>query len=146
MSHTHLLYHIVFATKNRSPIITDDWRKNLHRYLAATINALEGKAIEVGGVADHVHLLVRLKPTIALSDFLRELKAKSSVWVKREFCKDFSWQSRYGAFTVSESQAEIVRKYIREQERHHAKRNLNDEYVALLKAHKIDFDERFPWS
>ena len=146
MSHTHLLFHVVFATKNRAPIITADWRSNLHRFLAATINALEGKAIEVGGVADHVHLFVRLKPTIALSDFLRELKSKSSAWAKRQFCPDFTWQSRYGAFTVSESQAEIVRKYIREQEQHHAKRNLDDEYVALLKAHKVEFDERFPWS
>ena len=83
MSHTNLLYHIVFATKERAPLITPALRPTLHEYLGGTVRSLRGTALEVGGVADHVHLLVVLPPTIAVSDFLSKLKANSSSWAKR---------------------------------------------------------------
>lgn len=146
MSHTHLLYHIVFATKDRLPIIADEWRDELHRYLAGTINNLGGTTIVVGGVSDHVHILVRLKPNVALSDFMRELKANSSKWASKTKFPNFAWQARFGAFTVSESQAAKVRAYIQNQEEHHRKKDFAEEYKSLLKAHAVEFDDKHLWS
>lgn len=127
MSHTHFLYHIIFATKDRLPIINPDWQNELHAYLGGIVKNSEGIPIEINGVADHIHLLVRLKPKLAFSDFMRELKASSSHWIKENYDDKFAWQSRYGAFTVSESQVEILRKYIRNQQKHHQKKLFVDE-------------------
>lgn len=145
MSHTNLLYHIVFATKERAPLITDALRPRLHEYLGGIARNLGGTALEINGVEDHVHLLVILPPTIAVSEFMSKLKANSSAWAKKRN-EYFAWQSRYGAFTVSESQVERVRNYIRAQEEHHRKTTFRDEYVALLRAHRIDFDEAHIWT
>lgn len=141
MSHTNLLYHIVFATKDRAPLITDSLRPRLHDYLGGIVRNLNGTALEINGIADHVHLLVILPPTLAVSDFMSKLKANSFTWAKRQTNGRFAWQSRYGAFTVSESQIERVREYIRHQEEHHRRRAFADEYKALLRAHRIEFDE-----
>ena len=101
--------------------------------------------IEINGVSDHVHLLVKLRPTISVSDFLSKLKSNSSGWAKRQTKGRFAWQERYGAFTVSESQVDNVRLYIRNQEKHHQKMTFEEEFKALLKAHKLDFDEAHLW-
>jgi putative transposase len=146
MSHTHFLYHIIFATKDRQPIIQNEWKKDLHAYLGGIVKNFEGVPIEINGIADHVHLLVRLQPKISFSNFMRELKASSSKWIRQNYFPKFGWQSRFGAFTVSESQVEKVRKYIRNQEVHHRQKNFTDEYIEILKAHKIDFDENYLWN
>ncbi len=146
MSHTNLLYHIVFATKERAPLITDALSSRLHEYLGGIIRNLNGTALEINGVADHVHLLACLPPTIAISDFMSKLKANSSSWAKAQTNGRFAWQSRYGAFTVSESQIERVRSYIRHQEGHHRQTRFEDEYKSLLRAHRIEFDEAHLWT
>ncbi len=146
MSHTNLLYHIVFATKERAPLITDALSSRLHEYLGGIIRNLNGTALEINGVADHVHLLACLPPTIAISDFMSKLKANSSSWAKAQTNGSFAWQSRYGAFTVSESQIERVRSYIRHQEGHHRQTRFEDEYKSLLRAHRIEFDEAHLWT
>jgi REP element-mobilizing transposase RayT len=145
VSYTNLLYHIVYATKDRAPLITNTLRPRLHQYLGGTVRGLDGLALEINGVADHVHLLVRLKPALSLSEFLSKLKANSSLWAKRQTSGRFAWQSRYSAFTVSESQAERVRQYIRNQEEHHRRTSFEDELRALLRAHRVDFDEAYLW-
>lgn len=146
MSHTNLLYHIIFATKERAPLITHALLPALHEYLGGTVRGLNGTALEVGGVADHVHLLVILPPTIAVSNFMSKLKSNSSSWAKAKTNGRFAWQDRYGAFTVSESQVKRVRDYIRNQEAHHHRATFADEYVALLRAHHIEFDETHLWT
>lgn len=146
MSYTNLLYHLVYATKERAPLITAALRPRLHEYLGGTVRGLGGVALEINGVADHVHLLVKLPPTLALSDFLRELKANSSGWAKKQTAGRFAWQSRYGAFTVSESQVERVRHYISHQEEHHRRVNFEEEFIAILRAHRIDFKEGYLWT
>jgi REP element-mobilizing transposase RayT len=146
MSYTNLLYHIVYATKGRAPLITSTLKPHLHQYLGGTVRGLGGVPIEINGVEDHVHLLVRLKPVISVSDFLRELKSTSSGWAKRKTKGRFAWQARYGAFTVSESQVDRVRLYIRNQEEHHRKVSFDDEFKALLLAHQIEFDEDHLWT
>lgn len=143
MSYTNFLYHIVFGTKGRLPLITDELKPQLHTYMGGTVRGLGGIAFEINGMNDHVHLLVKVPPTVKFSDFLRDLKASSSKWVnKNSILKTkFAWQRRYGAFTVSESQFEIVRNYIRNQEEHHKKFDFKSEFESLLKANNIEIDE-----
>jgi REP element-mobilizing transposase RayT len=145
MSHTNLLYHIVFATKERAPLITETLRPRLHGYLGGIIRGLEGVALEVNGTADHVHILARLRPTISVSAFMSKIKSSSSGWAKRQTRGRFAWQSRFGAFTVSESQVQRVRRYIRNQPAHHRHRSFEEEFNALLTAHHIDFDDAHLW-
>lgn len=99
--------------------------------------------ITINGVADHVHLLLRLKPVEKFSDFMRELKAGSSKWVKDKHEPKFSWSKRYGAFTVSESVSGSVRRYIQMQKVHHTNHTFEDEYTRLLRLHNIEFDDRY---
>jgi putative transposase len=145
MSYTNLLYHIVYATKERAPLITNVLRPRLHEYLGGTIHGLGGVALEINGTADHVHLLAKLHPTISLSEFMSKPKSGSFGWAKRQTRGRFGWQARFGAFTVSESQVERVRKYIPNQEEHHRRQSFEQEFKALLRAHRIDFDEAHPW-
>lgn len=143
-THTALLYHIVFATKNREPIIAAEWQTRLHEYLGGAVRGLDGVPQGVGGVADHVHLLVGLKPTHCLSDFMRELKKASSNWVAEMMrLPSFRWQEGYGAFTVSASAKTDVQDYIARQEEHHRQRTFREEYILILQKSGIEFDERY---
>ena len=146
MSYTNLLYHIVYATKERAPMITNDVRPRLHEYLGGIVRGLDGVPIEINGMADHVHILARLRPTISVSEFMSKLKSNASSWAKRQTRGRFAWQARFAAFTVSESQVERVRRYIRNQEQHHRRQSFEDELKTILKAHRIEFDENNLWS
>ncbi|MBL8189989.1 MAG: IS200/IS605 family transposase [Acidobacteria bacterium] len=147
MAHTHtsLLYHIVFATKHRQPVIEEHWRAQLHQYLGGTVRGLEGIALEVGGVADHVHLLVSLNQNHCIADFMRELKASTSKWVNQSgfIPTRFEWQREYAAFSVTPSLKETVRRYIQRQEEHHREQNFEEEFIALLNAHQIEYDPKY---
>ena len=125
-------------------MITDDIKPRLHEYLGGTVRGLGGIAFEINGMNDHVHLLVKAPPTVKFSDFLRDLKSNSSKKAKELTKSKFAWQRRYGAFTVSESQFEVVRNYIRNQEEHHKKFDFKEEFESLLKANNIEIDE-FVW-
>lgn len=145
-SYTNLIYHIVFSTKNRQTIITEDVKTRLYDYIGGTIRKQGGIALAINGMADHVHILVKLRPDKSVSGVIRDLKANSSGWMKEVFpdLKEFSWQNGYGAFTVSASQIEKVREYIANQERHHRKiGSFRDEFVKLLRANEIEFDEKY---
>lgn len=146
MSHTNLLYHIVYATKERAPLITKGWHDDLHGYLGGEVRELNGVAVQVGGVADYVHLLAKIPPTLSVSEFMSKLKANSSRWAKHRSGRPFSWQSRYAAFTISESAAASVGDYIRDQEKHHQSRNFEEEFKALLRKHNIGYDEQYLWT
>src|SRR5258708_564398 len=123
MSYTNLLYHIVYATKERAPLITSTLRPRLHEYLGGTVRGLGGVALEINGTSDHVHVLAKVGPTISVSEFLSKMKSSSSAWAKRQTNGRFGWQARFGAVTVSESQVERVRRYIRNQEAPHRKKS-----------------------
>jgi REP-associated tyrosine transposase len=145
MSYTNLLYHIVSGTKDRLPLITNELRPELHRFLGGLVNDLNGTPLEINGVADHVHVLARIKPVISISEFLSKLKSQSSRWANRKTRGRFKWQVKYGAFTVSESQVEHVREYILTQEVHHSRISFEEEFKALLRSHGIDFEEKYLW-
>lgn len=138
-----LHYHAVFSTKDRRPFIASPWRARLHEYLGGTVNGLGGISQQVGGVADHVHLLIGLKATHCLADFMRELKKATSTWARENFKPEFAWQDGYAAFTVSASARDRVRKYIQDQEKHHAKRDYVSELRELLEKHGVAYDERY---
>lgn len=144
-SYTQLLYHMVFSTHERRPFLHADLRSRIFEYLAGAIRSEGGHALLVGGVEDHVHLLVRLRQDRALSDVVRDLKANSSKWIHQTFVTlaDFAWQSGYGAFSVSRSQAPRVRRYIAQQEQHHRRLSFQEEFVQLLNRHGIEFDEAY---
>jgi REP element-mobilizing transposase RayT len=112
-TYLNLHYHLVFSTKNRSPFIKDEWIAELHKYLGGAVSGLGGFPQGIGGVADHVHLLVGLKATHCLADFMRELKKSSSVWVhENRGLGEFAWQEGYSAFTVSPTVREAAQRYI----------------------------------
>jgi putative transposase len=144
-SYTNLLYHIIFSTKDRRPLITDYYRVRLYDYIGGTIRSLGGISLELNGTEDHVHLLTKLRPNKAVSDVLRDLKANASGWMHDIFpeLKDFSWQRGYGAFTVSQSNVDEVRRYIAHQKEHHKKTSFRDEFNQFLKVNGIQYDERF---
>ncbi len=144
-SYTNLLYHIVFSTKDRKPLITADVKPRLYEYIGGTIRGLGGVILAIGGMEDHAHVLTKLRPDKSVSDVLRDLKANSSGWIHDVFpeLKDFSWQRGYGAFTVSASQVDKVRQYIANQEDHHRKHDFRDEFIGLLIKNGIEFDERY---
>ena len=145
MSYTNLLYHIVYGTKDRLPLITKELRPDLHRFLGGLVKDLHGLPLEINGVADYVHVLARIKPVISISEFLSKLKSQSSGWATRKTGGRFKWQVKYGAFTVSQSQVERVRKYIRNQEAHHSRNSFEEEFKALLTSHGIEFEEKYLW-
>jgi len=149
MSHTFslLLYHIVFGTQHRAAFIDPQLRDELYPYIASIVQNERGSLLAIGGMPDHVHLLVRLKPTASVADFLRSVKANSSRWVheRADPPRRFGWQEGYGAFTVSESSAAKVCRYVNKQEEHHRRRSFEEEWVDLLKRHGIEFDPADPF-
>ncbi|WP_038172227.1 IS200/IS605 family transposase [Verrucomicrobium sp. BvORR106] len=141
---TSLHYHLVFSTKNRERCISREWMARLHEYLGGTVHGLGGIPEGIGGVADHVHLLVGLKATHCLSDFMRDLKRASSIWVHQEMgIRDFSWQEGYAAFSISATSREPVLKYIAQQEDHHRTRSFREELAQMLVKAGVRFEDRF---
>jgi putative transposase len=143
-THVSLHYHLVFSTKERVPTIADAFKARLHGYLGGIVGGMGGVPLEIGGVADHVHMLVGLKATHCLADVLRVIKADSSKWIHQADAR-FAWQEGYGAFTVSRSNLAAVREYIQTQEDHHRTRSFRDEYREFLVKHDVEFDERYLW-
>jgi REP element-mobilizing transposase RayT len=143
-THHQLLYHIVFSTKLRQRWLTADIRARLFPYLAGIAQSSGGYALQVGGIEDHVHLLLRIPAKVAVADAVRTLKANSSKWIHETYpqLREFAWQDGYGAFTISQSNVESVKSYIINQESHHQVKSFEDEYRALMERHQIEFDPR----
>ena len=142
---TNLLTHVIFSTKDRKPLIEESFRTGLHAYLGGIVREMGGTALMAGGTADHVHLLIAMPPTISTADAMRIIKTNSSRWLNETHTRRFSWQAGYGAFSVSQSNAAAVIKYISAQETHHRTRTFQEEFVSFLRKHGISYDERFIW-
>jgi len=141
------LVHLVFSTKHRQPWIPKDHRKGLYAYQAGIFKQWESPALVIGGVEDHVHALFSLSKNHALKKIVEEVKTGSSKWMKNEGPRipNFYWQRGYAAFSVSQSNAEAVKRYIENQEKHHRKMSFQDELRELLQRHGIECDERYVW-
>ena len=147
-SFTCLLFHIVFATKERRPWLDEAVRPALFAYLGGIARESGAAALLVNGTADHVHLLVQVPAKLAAAELVRLLKANSSLWLHREHAAThrlFAWQNGYGAFSVSASGQAAVERYIANQETHHRRMSFEQEFVGLLKKHGIRYDERYLW-
>ena len=141
-THQQLLYHIVFSTKNRQRWLTDGFREKVFAYMAGTAKELNGFAIKVGGFYDHAHLLVRIPAKVAVSEFVGQIKACTSKHINEtsRLIHKFGWQDGYGAFTVSLSVKDAVVAYIENQMEHHTKQTFEDEYLAMLAKHEVEYD------
>jgi REP element-mobilizing transposase RayT len=144
-TYSQILLHIVFSTKERKPWITRDLAERLYPYLGGIIHAEKGVLYASGGVEDHVHLYLRWRPDSTISDLMRTVKARSSKWVHDTFpaLGAFAWQEGYSAFSVSKSQEDSVKQYIAGQAEHHRKLDFNAELLRLLRAHGVEFDEKY---
>ena len=144
---TNLLYHIVFSTKHRQPLITTTLQEELYKYMGGIVRGEGGTHLVIGGMTDHVHLVARFKADKSVSHMLQLIKANSSKWSNErpEQNSRFAWQTGYAAFSVSESQVGAVRDYVRRQDEHHRISSFQEELLALLRKHEIDYDERYLW-
>lgn len=142
-----MIAHIVFSTKCREPIIPACARTELAAYLGGILKQIDCPPIEIVAVADHVHVLCCLSRNHALAKVIEEVKTGSSKWMKTQgdLLRAFHWQNGYGAFSVSQSNVEAVREYIRGQEEHHRRSTFQEEFRAFLERHKVSFDERYVW-
>ena len=142
---TSLHYHVIFSTKSREPWIRPDIESRIWAYLGGIARENDLKAIFIGGIENHVHLLLGIPPTLAVSKAVQMIKGGSSAWLKDAFpgTRGFGWQDGYGAFTVSKSLVSEVENYIRNQREHHRVKTFEEEYRAVLEKHEIRFEERY---
>ena len=147
MSYISSYHHCVFSTKERRPLIDPPLRDRLWPFLGGIARQNGMKAIEIGGMPDHVHLLLSLPPTLPIAKALQLIKGGSSKWVHDTFREhwQFGWQVKYGAFGVSVSLLDKTVHYIKTQEEHHRKMTFQEEFLALLKKHRIPYDDRYLW-
>ena|ERR1035437_7985065 len=144
-TYSQIYIQIVFAVKGRENLISNTWKDELHKYIVGIINGKGQKPIIVNGMPDHIHVFIGLKPSIAISDLVRDIKNNSSnfinekKWVKGKF----AWQEGYGAFSYSHSQIENVYNYILNQEEHHKKTIFREEYINFLKDFKVEYNEKY---
>jgi putative transposase len=142
-----VVIHVIFSTKDRHPWLDVNVRPRMHAYLATICRDAGAEAFRVGGMADHVHLVMTLPRTLSQAEMLEGLKATSSKWIKglaRDY-RHFHWQRGYGAFSVSPSQLDAVLEYVDTQEEHHRDRTFQEEYREFLRKHGVDYDERYMW-
>src|SRR5438093_7744703 len=145
-THLNLYYHLIFSTKDRNPLIDPAWQQRLHFFLGGAVKTVGAKAVAIGGISNHVHLLIGLRATHCLKDVLREIKSSSSKWVHQNMgIKNFAWQDGYGAVTVSPSLIEQVKQYIGHQQQHHKIRTFEQEYLEFLQKSGVEYDERYLW-
>jgi REP element-mobilizing transposase RayT len=146
-TYTSLHYHVIFSTKNRERSISQIIEQRVWEYLGGIARENDMKALQIGGIEDHVHLVIGIPATLAVSRALQLLKGGSSKWIHETFPElaRFQWQDGYGAFTVSKSQMAEVIDYVARQREHHKVLTFQEEYRGFLRKHGIDFDERYVW-
>ena len=144
-TYSQLLLHVVFSTKGREPWIAGELTPDLYAYIGGIVRAERGTLLAAGGVEDHVHLYLRWRTDGSISDLMRTVKARSSLWVyqTRPALEHFAWQEGYSIFSVSKSREEAIRAYIAGQAEHHRQESFKSELLALLRRHGVEFDERY---
>lgn len=144
---SRVLIHLVFSTKNRERSLSRLFLDELHAYIAGTLDNLDCPSLQVGGIEDHVHMFFGISRTRSIAEVTEGVKTSSSKWIKTKDSKyrNFHWQKGYGAFSVSQSDADAVIEYIRNQPRHHERMSFQEEYRRLLELHRISFDEKYVW-
>ena len=142
---SQIYFHIVFSTKNRARLIHRDIEDRVWQYIGGIAKNHKMKALQVGGIEDHIHALTSSGTVHSPAQIMQLLKGNSSKWIKNEFqeLNGFAWQDGGGIFTVSKSAVPDVIEYIKNQRKHHEKQTFEEEFVSLLKLHGIEYDERY---
>ena len=144
-TYSQIYIQVVFAVKSREHLIRKEWKDELHKYIAGIVKGKEQKSIIINGMPDHIHAFIGLRPSMAISDLVRDIKNNSSnfindhKWIKGKF----SWQEGYGAFSYSHSQMNTVYNYIKNQEHHHQKKTFREEYLTFLKRFDVEYNEKY---
>ncbi|HLF19180.1 MAG TPA: IS200/IS605 family transposase [Bacteroidota bacterium] len=144
-TYTQIYIQVVFAVKGRMNLIRREWKEELFKYITGIVRNEKQKLIAINGVLDHIHILLGIKPDIALSDLVSDIKANSSRFIndKRFVRGRFSWQEGFGAFSCSHRELDSVIHYIANQEEHHSKKTFREEYEEMLKAYQIDYNKKY---
>lgn len=144
-TYTQLHIQLVFAVKYRAALIEKEWRPRLHQYITGIIQQNEHKMLQINSMPDHIHIFIGLRPKQALSSLVQNVKSESSKWIKEnKLCKSpFAWQDGFGAFSYSKTHVDRVIRYIQNQETHHKKETFLVEYLKMLKAFEVEYDERY---
>lgn len=144
-TYTQIYLHVIFAVKGRDNLISPTWKEELYKYITGIVTNKNQKLIAINGMPNHVHLLIGLKPDIALSDLIRDVKANSSKFIndKQWVMGKFEWQAGFGGFSYSHSQLDVIINYIRNQEEHHKTKSFREEYLDFLKRYAIDYKTEY---
>jgi putative transposase len=144
-TYSQVYLHIVFAVKGRQNLISAGIREELHKYITGIVTNRDQKLLSIFCMPDHTHILIGLKPSISISDLVRDIKAGSSKFIndKKLIKGKFSWQEGFGVFSYSRSQIDTVIKYIQTQEKHHRKKTFKEEYLEFLEKFKVEYDEKY---
>lgn len=144
-TYSQIYIQAIFAVEQRASLIRSEWKEELFKYIGGIFRNKNQKLIAIGGVEDHIHILFGLKPNVAISDLVRDVKSDSTEFIKKKgFVRSrFNWQEGFGAFSYSRSQLDAVAKYVLNQEKHHAKRTFKDEYVQLLDRFEVEYEDRY---
>jgi len=144
-TYSQIYLQVVFSVKRRQNLIQKNWREELYKYICGIVNGKDQKVYAIGGVEDHIHILISIKPNIALSDLVRDIKANSSKWInERGFVNGkFQWQEGFGAFSYAQAQLDNVIAYINNQEQHHRIKTFKTEYVDLLQKFNVEYDDKY---
>ena len=144
-TYTQIYIHVVFAVQGRQNLIPKEHKEELHKYITGIVKNKGQKLIAINSMPDHVHIFVGMKPSMALSDLVGDIKASSSAFInaKKWIRGKFNWQEGFGAFSYGHSQIDVVVKYIQDQEEHHAKKSFRQEYLDMLKNFSVEYDEKY---
>ena len=144
-TYTQIYIQVVFAVSGRLSLISQEHKEEIYKYITGVVKNDGHKLISINGMADHVHILLGLKPDMALSDLVRDIKANSAKFINqhRFVSGKFAWQEGYGAFSYGRSQLDSIIRYIQNQEKHHNRRTFKDEYLSLLRKFEVAFDDKF---
>lgn len=144
-TYTQLYFHVVFAVKGRGNLIAKKWKDELYKYITGIISNKNQKLMIINGMPNHIHLLIGTKPNCNLSDLVRDIKSNSTKWInEKQFINGkFTWQTGFGAFTVSQSQLSKITVYIKNQEEHHKVKSFKEEYIDFLKAYNIQYKSEY---
>ncbi len=144
-TYSQLLVHIIFAVKGRQNLISNNWRDELFKYITGIVSNKKQRLLCINGVKDHIHILIGLKPDIAISDLVRDIKNNSTNFIndRRFVAGKFFWQTGFGVFSYSNSQIDKVVKYIMNQEKHHSTKSFREEYVEFLQKFNVEYDDKY---
>ncbi|MCO6509670.1 MAG: IS200/IS605 family transposase [Aridibacter famidurans] len=144
-TYSQIYIHVVFAVKGRRNLVDKSWREELYKYITGTVQDKRNKMISIGGIEDHIHMLIGLNPSQVLSDLVRDVKVSSTLFINKNrfVMRGFQWQEGYGAFTISREDIPAVAHYIENQERHHKRQSFEEEYKDILDENGIEYEERF---